>query len=671
MNGSFSTIDELVSLLNNSSGNASVDIVVAPPAPYLHYVVQNLKHGMQVAAQNCYKVPSGAFTGEISPAMIKDLGANFVILGHSERRHVFGENDHLISEKAAHAFDSGINVIYCIGEKLEEREGNKTKEVNFRQLDALLKLPNIDWKKVVIAYEPVWAIGTGKTASPEQAEEVHKWIRDYLEEKVSKEIGQSTRIIYGGSVTAGNCEELAKQPDVDGFLICLETTLGEIDIELWSRECPLACRNFVQLCMENYYVGCTFHRLIRDFIVQTGDPTGTGHGGTSIYGDSEFHQRLKFNRRGLVGMASDKKDQNASQFFFTLGPAPDLNGKHTLFGKVVGATVFNLMKMNEYEVDANERPSRLHKITGIKILENPFRDIRIRSKSGKEERLKEKKSRDAEKIQPKRNTALLSFGDEIDEDEEQASKFQLKGKSAHDVLVDDISLSKEEAVGSEEISHKRRKMDIHIEEDLIEIQEREERMDRIKNKFKSSKKVVQFNESSKVEEDDDIEKIVEDYREAEKKNEMERISSELRQLQKEYKKSMRESKGEKPTDDEASTSTGMKMYNKLKLNFKSGTKGVVKTVDPRREEQTIALLGRFQTRLQRASVQGVLVDKKVDMSDQKSREDIILATSEDQGKIDFDAEDIQGEDWMNHELIAPEDTSGVTKAKGCKYEGGK
>ncbi|CAK5074902.1 unnamed protein product [Meloidogyne enterolobii] len=458
--------------------------------------------------------------------------------------------------------------------------------------------------------------------------------------------------------------------------VCLETTLGPIDIELWSRECPLACRNFVQLCAEGYYNGCIFHRLVRNFIVQTGDPTGTGHGGTSIYGDvfkSEFHQRLKFNRRGLVGMASDKKDQNGSQFFFTLGEASDLNGKHTLFGRVGGDTIFNLLKMNDYDVDANERPSRIHKITGVKILENPFSDLKIRSKSEKEEKIGKRKLKEEkiEQIQPKRNTALLSFGDEMDEYDEEASKFQLKGKSAHDVLVDDISLSKQAAVGPEEINYKSensKKVDVDDKEDFMEEQAREERMDRIKNKFKSNKKVVQFDESNKNEEEDDIEKIVEDYREAGKRNEMERIKSELKELQKEYKKSMRGQKEEKQVDEEASTSTGMKMYNKLKLNFKSGTKGVVKTLDPRREEQTIALLGRFQTRLQRASVQGVLFDKKVDMSDQKSREDIILATSEDQGKIDFDAEDIQGEDWMNHELIAPEDTSGVTKAKDANMK---
>lgn len=219
MNGTFSSINDLIALLNNSGGNSAVDIVVAPPAPYLHHVSQNLKTGIQVAAQNCYKVSNGAFTGDISAEMVKDVGGTHVILGHSERRHVFMENDKLIAEKAAHALSTGLDVIYCIGEKLEEREANQTKEVNFRQLEALLTVQNLKWPNVVIAYEPVWAIGTGKTASPEQAEEVHKWIREFIEQKVSKEVAHSIRIIYGGSVTADNCVELAKKPNVDGFLV--------------------------------------------------------------------------------------------------------------------------------------------------------------------------------------------------------------------------------------------------------------------------------------------------------------------------------------------------------------------------------------------------------------------------------------------------------------------
>lgn len=217
MNGDFSTIDEMITFLNQGV-NANVDIVVAPPTLYLHYVVQKIHPNIGVAAQNCYKVNKGAFTGEISPPMIKDVGARFVILGHSERRHIFGENDGLIMEKTVCALESSINVIYCIGEKLDEREAGKTNEVNLRQLCPLFD-KKVDWNSLVIAYEPVWAIGTGKTATPEQAQEAHQWIRSIIAEKVSSDIANSIRIIYGGSVTAENCVELANKPDIDGFLV--------------------------------------------------------------------------------------------------------------------------------------------------------------------------------------------------------------------------------------------------------------------------------------------------------------------------------------------------------------------------------------------------------------------------------------------------------------------
>ncbi|CAI5443896.1 unnamed protein product [Caenorhabditis angaria] len=218
MNGDFASVDGIILFLNQSGGNDQVDIVVAPPAPYLTHVKAALKNNIKVAAQNAYKVPKGAFTGEISPAMIKDLGLEWVILGHSERRHVFGESDALIAEKTVHALESGIKVIFCIGEKLEEREAGHTKDVNFRQLQAIVD-KNVDWTNIVIAYEPVWAIGTGKTASPEQAQEVHEWIRQFLREKVSPAVADSTRIIYGGSVTAENAADLGKRADIDGFLV--------------------------------------------------------------------------------------------------------------------------------------------------------------------------------------------------------------------------------------------------------------------------------------------------------------------------------------------------------------------------------------------------------------------------------------------------------------------
>ncbi|KAI6196868.1 Triosephosphate isomerase [Aphelenchoides besseyi] len=225
LNGDKKTINGIIEFLNQGGQKSNVDVVVAPPAPYLSYVHENLKSGAKVAAQNCYKVAKGAFTGEISPAMIKDLDLNWVILGHSERRHVFGENDELIADKTVHAVQEGLDVIFCIGEKLDEREAGKTKEVitnrmkvNFRQLQAIVD-KKIDWSHIVIAYEPVWAIGTGKTASPEQAQEVHAWIREFLSEKVSADVSKNTRIIYGGSVTADNASELAKKPDIDGFLV--------------------------------------------------------------------------------------------------------------------------------------------------------------------------------------------------------------------------------------------------------------------------------------------------------------------------------------------------------------------------------------------------------------------------------------------------------------------
>ncbi|XP_078392960.1 triosephosphate isomerase B-like [Cetorhinus maximus] len=150
--------------------------------------------------------------------MIKDCGAKWVILGHSERRHVFGECDELIGQKVAHALEAGLGVIACIGEKLDEREGGCTEKVVFAQTKVIAD--NVkNWDHVVLAYEPVWAIGTGKTASPQQAQEIHEKIRKWLKEHVSESVSKSVRIIYGGSVTAATCKELAGMGDVDGFLV--------------------------------------------------------------------------------------------------------------------------------------------------------------------------------------------------------------------------------------------------------------------------------------------------------------------------------------------------------------------------------------------------------------------------------------------------------------------
>lgn len=218
MNGSIKFVDEYCGWMNKAHLDPNVQVVVAPPAPLVGRLRRKLPKKIEVAAQNCYKEAKGAFTGEISPAMIKDMGANWVILGHSERRKIFGETDQLIADKIGHALDEGLNVIACIGETLEEREAGKTSEVNRRQTDAFIGRVNGRWNKVVIAYEPVWAIGTGKTATPEQAQETHKDLRTWLVEKLGP-VANTIRIQYGGSVTADNCRELAKQPDIDGFLV--------------------------------------------------------------------------------------------------------------------------------------------------------------------------------------------------------------------------------------------------------------------------------------------------------------------------------------------------------------------------------------------------------------------------------------------------------------------
>lgn len=214
-----------------------------------------------------------------------------------------------------------------------------------------------------------------------------------------------------------------QEPPTNGKVL-LKTSAGDIDIELWSKEAPKACRNFVQLCMEGYYDGTIFHRVVRDFIVQGGDPTGTGAGGESIYGrpfKDEFHSRLRFNRRGLVAMANAGPHDNGSQFFFTLGRADELNNKHTIFGKVTGDTVYNMLRLAEVECDDEERPLNAHKIKTAEVLHSPFDDIVPRElKKAKKEKDKEEGKKSQSKAT--KNFSLLSFGEEAEEEEEMVNQ---------------------------------------------------------------------------------------------------------------------------------------------------------------------------------------------------------------------------------------------------------
>ncbi|XP_014256156.1 triosephosphate isomerase-like [Cimex lectularius] len=218
MNTLKKNVEEILTNLKNNVDGENADIVVAPPAAYLQMVQSQKPSYVQLAAQNCFKKSTGAFTGEISPTMLLDFGTKWVILGHSERRHVFGETDELISEKVSHALKEGLHVIACIGETKEQRQSNQTAKVVQEQLKSIASGVT-DWTKVVIAYEPVWAIGTGIVATPDQAQEAHKLIRSWIADNVSSNVADHVRVVYGGSVNAANCKALSKLNDVDGFLV--------------------------------------------------------------------------------------------------------------------------------------------------------------------------------------------------------------------------------------------------------------------------------------------------------------------------------------------------------------------------------------------------------------------------------------------------------------------
>ncbi|OAO12326.1 glyceraldehyde 3-phosphate dehydrogenase [Blastocystis sp. ATCC 50177/Nand II] len=215
-NGSLSKVQEIVATLNNSNLNNDAEVVIAPPTAYLRDTVATVRADVQVAAQDVWSQGNGAFTGETSAEMLKDLKVGWAIVGHSERRGK-GESDAEVATKAAYAQKNGLKVICCLGESLKEREAGRFAEVVTRQLKAYADAIK-NWDDAVIAYEPIWAIGTGKTATPAQAEEVHAVLRKWLRDNVSAAVADKVRIIYGGSVNAKNCNELGKQADIDGFL---------------------------------------------------------------------------------------------------------------------------------------------------------------------------------------------------------------------------------------------------------------------------------------------------------------------------------------------------------------------------------------------------------------------------------------------------------------------
>lgn len=197
------------------------EVVIAPPFTALAAAKQALRQkGYGISAQNCHWEEKGAFTGEIAPVMLKDIGCDYVLVGHSERRHLFGETDEMIRKKAAAVFKAGMIPIVCVGEMLDAREAGKTFDVVGTQVsEALNGLGPDQAAKTVIAYEPVWAIGTGKTATPQQAQEVHAFIRERIASLYDKEVANRIRILYGGSVKPDNVDALMSEPDIDGTLV--------------------------------------------------------------------------------------------------------------------------------------------------------------------------------------------------------------------------------------------------------------------------------------------------------------------------------------------------------------------------------------------------------------------------------------------------------------------
>lgn len=220
MNGSSESINQLVVGLSAAMENVPVEVVVAPSFPYLAQVDNLLeKSAIKMAAQNVSEQNSGAFTGEVSISMLQDFAVDYVLVGHSERRSIYGETDQLVAQKVALLLEAGLVPVLCIGESLAQREKNITLDVIFSQINAVLERVGVAaFEQIVIAYEPVWAIGTGLSASAEQAQEVHKAVREHIA-KSDEVVSDKVRIIYGGSVKASTSSDLFAMPDIDGALV--------------------------------------------------------------------------------------------------------------------------------------------------------------------------------------------------------------------------------------------------------------------------------------------------------------------------------------------------------------------------------------------------------------------------------------------------------------------
>ena len=221
MNNSLNETINLINNLKQNVGRTDVKVMIAPSFPFLKTAVDQLKDvNIEVVAQNINDNKSGAFTGEVSIDMLKSIGVDSTLIGHSERRAYYYEDDELLLKKINIALEFNMNVIFCFGEELKDRKSNSHFQVVKSQLDnTVMKLDSKSWNKLVLAYEPVWAIGTGETASADQAQEIHKFVRNHISEKFNNDIANNVSILYGGSVKPSNAVEIFSKNDVDGGLI--------------------------------------------------------------------------------------------------------------------------------------------------------------------------------------------------------------------------------------------------------------------------------------------------------------------------------------------------------------------------------------------------------------------------------------------------------------------
>ncbi|EFN54097.1 triosephosphate isomerase chloroplast type [Chlorella variabilis] len=238
-NGTVESVTQLVKDLNAGSVPPAdkVEIVVAPTFVHLDMVKKTLNPPFEIGAQDCWVGKGGAFTGEVSAEMLHDFGIPWVILGHSERRSLCREDDELVGQKCEYALSQGLKVIGCIGETLAQRESGHMFDVLDAQLRAIANHTSLgNWVNMVIAYEPVWAIGTGVVATPEQAQEAHAYVRKWISDNVSPDVAADLRLLYGGSVNESNCGTLANLEDVDGFLVGGASLQGASFISICNAE---------------------------------------------------------------------------------------------------------------------------------------------------------------------------------------------------------------------------------------------------------------------------------------------------------------------------------------------------------------------------------------------------------------------------------------------------